>query len=107
MSALVSPKTWQWSPEVLDFAARNNVADYLEPLLEATRRVYPSARDLKVFVEQDRELRDVWAIVFDVSVPQADVPDYVKARRRWGDELFRICPAPLACTFVLTLIPVA
>ena len=25
----------------------------------------------------------------------------------WGDELFRICPAPLVCEFILALIPVA
>jgi hypothetical protein len=107
MSALVpTTPTWQWSPEVLQFAASRQVAPYLDPFLEATRKVFPTARELKVFVEADRELRDVTWIVFEAYVPQVDIPNYLDAKHRWSDELGRICPGPLVTTFALTLIPV-
>ena len=49
---------WQWPADVLDFAARSQVAGYLDPLLEATRRLFPTARDLRVMLEADPEIRD-------------------------------------------------
>src|SRR4051812_31826942 len=48
MSALVPPTTWQWSPEVLQFAASRQVAAYLDPFLEATRKLFPGARTQSV-----------------------------------------------------------
>jgi hypothetical protein len=108
MSALSTPtSTWQWPVGVLDFAARHKVAPYLDPLLAATRRVYPTARSLRVYMELDPELRDEWHILFEVEVPRSDIPNYVQAQHAWGAELFRLCPAPLVCTFRLALIPVA
>src|SRR5437660_11902245 len=94
------------APDVPAFAQAHGVAGPLDALLEATRRVYPTARDIKVFLERDAEIRDWWWIVFETSVPLADIPDYVTARRRWSDELFRVCPAPLARWFCLTLLRV-
>lgn len=108
MSAVLpTPATWQWPADVLEFAARSQVAGYLDPLLEATRRVYPTARTIKVLKEGDPEVRDDWHIVFEVEVPSRDIPDFVRAVHRWTDELYKICPAPLMCTFRLTLVPVS
>src|SRR2546430_369421 len=95
---------WQWPADVLDFAARSQVGAYLDPLLDATRRLFPTARGLRVFLEGDPEIRDDWHIVFDVRVPRADVPHFVSAQHFWIDELYRICPAPLVCTFRLGLV---
>jgi len=91
--------------DVLDFAARHQVDTYLDPLVVATRQVYPTAHSLRVFLEDDPEIRDDWHIVIEVEVPQADIPHYVQAQHRWTDELYRICPAPRVCLFRLTLIP--
>jgi hypothetical protein len=99
--------SWQWPLDVVEFAMRHQVDAFLTPLLEATQRVYPTARHLRVSLELDPELRDDWHIVFEVEVPQADVPNYVLAQHAWGEELFRICPAPLVCVFRLALIRVA
>ena len=96
--------TWQWSPDVLEFAARSHVEAYLDPLLEATRGLFPTAREIRVFLESDPEIRDDWHIAFDVYAPRADVPHFVKAQHFWIDELYRICPAPLVCTFRLGLV---
>jgi hypothetical protein len=74
--------SWQWSPDVLAFAAEQGVADYLEPLREATLRVYPTAQELRVYREDDRELRDVRWIVFEVHVPDENLTDFVQAVHR-------------------------
>src|SRR5438445_12911637 len=90
---------WQWPADILDFAARSQVEAYLNPLLDATRRLFPTARDLRVMLEADPEIRDDWHIVFDVRVPRADVPHFVNAQHFRIDELYRTCPAPPVCTF--------
>ncbi len=41
--------TGQWSPEVLTYAREQGVEEYLGPLRLATLRVYPTARELRVF----------------------------------------------------------
>ena len=105
-AALPKPVAWQWSPDVLEFAARSKVEPYLTPLLQATRGLFPTAKSLKVFLDSDPEIRDDRHIVFEVEVPRADIPSYVKAQHFWVDELYRVCPAPLVCTFRLALIPV-
>jgi hypothetical protein len=108
MLVVAAPQTApSWPADVLDFAARHQIECYLEPLLAATRQVYPTARSLRVSLELDPEIRDDRHIVFDVEVPQTDIADYVKAQHRWTDELFRLCPTPLVCRFGMVLTPVA
>jgi hypothetical protein len=102
-----TPATWQWPANVLAFATQHQLESYLDPLLQATRHLFPTAQNLRVFLEEDRELRDDWHIVFEVGVNAQDVPDFVKAVHAWTDELHRICPAPLVCTFCLALLRVA
>jgi hypothetical protein len=89
---------------VLAFAEQEQVRPYLDPLLEVTRQLFPTARNLRVYVEADHELRDVRWIIFDVQVPAQDVPDYVAAVHRWSQETGRICPAPLVSAFSLRLV---
>src|SRR5206468_1593475 len=80
VSALrASTTTWQWPPEVLDFARRRQIDPYLDPLLSATWRVFPTARRLSVSLHGDPELRDDWHVRFEVEVPQGDVANYVQA----------------------------
>jgi len=108
MSTLISPTTsWQWPADVLAFAAQQQVQSYLEPLLEVLRRLFPTALSMRVELDEDPEIRDDRHITFDVCVPQADIPDYVAAKRAWHDEQFRIVPGPLVCIFRLQLIRVA
>jgi hypothetical protein len=94
---------WQCPADVLAFATANQVQSYLDPLLEATWRVFPTLRTLKVTLEADPEIRDDWHIVYQVWMPKRDVPHFVEALHKWNDELSRICPAPLMCTFRLSL----
>lgn len=107
MSAPVSPATaWQWPVDVLTYAAAKGLETYLEPLREAVYRVFPTLQSLRVTVEHDQELRDVSWIVFEVEVPERDIPDFIQARHAWSAEKFRICPAPLVCEFSLFLVPI-
>ena len=59
---------------------------------------------LRVFMEDDPEIRDDWHIVFEVWVPSTDVPDYYQSWRRWTEALIRIVPTTLGCIFRLTLL---
>jgi hypothetical protein len=104
MAAPVVPTMeWQWPPDVLAFAAEHMLEPYLGPLLELARRVFPDARQLTVYVDQDPELRDVQSIVFDIQVVGWDLERLHAARKEWGREKFRIVPAPLICWFALLL----
>ncbi len=104
MSSLATPATsWQWRPDVLEFAARHGLESYLDPFLEATRQVFPTAKVLRVFPEVDVSLPDIEYLVFDLEVPIADVPEFVPALHRWDDELCQIVPKPLRLLFCLDL----
>ena len=86
--------TWQWPADVLELARREEIDDQLDPLLEATRRLFPTARSIRVYMEGDPELRDVRYITYEVRVLRDDVPDCLAADRSWYEELRRINPGP-------------
>jgi len=104
MSTHISmPFTDYFPPNVLDFATRRKLADLLDPLRLALDRLFPVVHSVQVRLEEDPEIRDESHVVFRVQVSRADVPDFGAAKRRWHEELFRLCPAPLVCYFRLTL----
>jgi hypothetical protein len=104
MSAPVSiTLQWQWPPDGLAFAAQHHVQDYLDPLLEATRRIFPNACRQRVVVDEDPEIRDYRHLDFDVQIPQVDSRDYLQLQHRWTDDLYRLCPAPQTVVFRLLL----
>ena len=89
--------------EVLVFAAANQVEDCLRPLLEASHRIFPTARFVKVQIEDDPEIRDDRHILYNVQVAGLSLDESRTAARRWNDESFRICPAPLVSIFRLRM----
>src|SRR4051812_35151695 len=99
-------KNWHWPDDVRAFAAEHGTEAYLEPLRDASARVFPTAISARVILELDPELRDDRHITFKVDVPSDDVPDYVKACHAWDDELGRIVPAVKAWVFRMLLYPV-
>jgi hypothetical protein len=108
MSAIATkPAVKQWPADLLAFADEYEIRAYLDPLWETTWRVFPTARKLTVFQEDDPELRDDRYVVFEVRVPQQDVPDFVEAKHNWNREFFRVCPAPLSHLIRLTLLVVS
>ena len=87
--------------DVLGFAAKHGLSNYLPAVIEMTERIFPDAH-LAVRLEDDPEILDDWHIVLDMDV-SIDVPEAVSAQRHWNDSLFRCCPAPLVCYFRLSM----
>jgi hypothetical protein len=85
-------------PEVVTFAREQGVEQYLAPLIELTRQVYPTATRFEVFAEDDPEIANDRHIVFELDV-ELDVEQALEADQHWRDGLFRIVPAPLVCVF--------
>lgn len=85
-------------PEVVAFAREQGVEKYLPQLVELARQVYPSATRFDVFTEDDPEIANDRHIVFELDVPLT-VEQERETDRRWGEGLFRICPAPFVCVF--------
>jgi hypothetical protein len=61
-----TPSTGSWSPDVLEFVARHQVGDLLDPLRLALDRLFPAAQSVCVRLEEDPEIRDDYHLVFDV-----------------------------------------
>jgi hypothetical protein len=89
--------------EVVAFAAAHQAEHCLQPLLEATRRIFPTANFIKVYVANDPELRDNTQIIFDVQVSGLSLEEAQAADKQWGQELFRIYPPLRKMLFCLLL----
>jgi hypothetical protein len=93
----------RWSDEVLAVAEQQHIRTYLDPMLEATRLMFPTARALQVYVQDDPEIAGVRNIIFDVQVVGLDVAGYRAAYSGWTAALLRIFSKPFAHTFYLML----
>jgi hypothetical protein len=89
------------APEVPAYAASQGVAEFLEPVLEMTRRHFPEARRFAAFVEDDPELRDVRFLVLEVDLPYCDPVQAVERHFQWDRELVEICSSSRALAFTL------
>jgi hypothetical protein len=89
--------------DVLAFAAANKVEDCLQPLLEATHRIFPTARYVKVEIDDDPELRDQRHILYNVQVAGLSLDESRAARNQWIEELLRICSPVRSCVFRMFL----
>jgi hypothetical protein len=79
-----------FSAEVLAFAAEHQAESCLQPLLEATHRIFPTARFVKVRVVEDPELRDNTQIVFHVQATGLSREESRSARKQWHDALLSL-----------------
>lgn len=92
-----------FSPDVVAFAREHQAEHCLQPLLEATHRIFPTARFVKVSVENDPELRDNTQIVFDVQVAGLSLDEVRAAERQWYQEKIRLYPQLRKILFCLLL----
>ena len=102
MSAMQTT-TYQWAPDIVEFARRFDVDQQLDALREATLRTFPTATSFRVFLQDDPEIRDLTFFIWEVWVPQNDVPNFLMADRYWCDEFYNILAPPYQCPFVLRL----
>jgi hypothetical protein len=94
---------WQWPADVLEFANRHQIQVYLEPLLDATNRVFPTASLLRIYLGEDPEIPGDQPIVFDVRMCSLDLSAARAAQKEWNRQLLGLCPGPLATHFGLIL----
>jgi hypothetical protein len=87
--------------DVLAFAAEQGVTDFLQPILDMTRRVFPENRRIQAVLQDDPELPGDQHMVFEVQVGAMDVDRSVERHWQWSRDLFQICPATHACLFGL------
>jgi hypothetical protein len=89
--------------DVLAFAATNQVEECLQPLLEATHRIFPTARFVKVQIDDDPEIRDDRHILYNVQVAGLSLDESRAAEKQWIEELLRICLPVRAWVFRLRM----
>jgi hypothetical protein len=92
-----------FSPEVAAFAAAHQAEHCLQPLLEATYRIFPTACSVKVSVEEDPELHDNTQIVFDVQVAGLSLDQVRAARRQWHEAMLSVFRPTRKLLFCLLL----
>jgi hypothetical protein len=86
------------SPEVLAFAREQGVEQYVTPLIDLTRRIYPTATRFDVFLEDDPEIANDRHIILELDVP-IGLKEAREADWKWHTGAFEIVPAPLICVF--------
>src|SRR6266849_9722857 len=83
--------------DVIAFATEHGVEQCLCPMLEATKRIFPSARQLRVLLEDDPEIGDLKFIVYEVNAPGLGVPKALEGQGEWNQELDRYYKATPGC----------
>ncbi|HEY7331317.1 MAG TPA: hypothetical protein VH592_27025 [Gemmataceae bacterium] len=91
------------SADVVAFAREHQGEHCLLPLLEATHRIFPTARFVKVSVVEDPELRDNTQIVFHVQVVGLPSDQARTASDQWYQEKIRLYPPLRKILFCLRL----
>jgi hypothetical protein len=81
-----------WSEDVLAFARAAGVEQYLDPLLEVTRELFPGAGEIRVFVSQDLEIADLRAIAWEVDLPVDEPHESSDRQRQWVRAFMKRCP---------------
>jgi hypothetical protein len=92
------------SSEVLAFAEKVGVAEYLPAVLAMTRRIFPTW-PAQVLLEDDPEIANDWHIVLEVQTPeQATAEELFALDQQWVEEIFACCPSTHVCTFRLGMV---
>ncbi len=89
--------------DVAAFAAENGVTDYVVPLLELTRDLFPGA-PITLLVQEDAEEPELRFIEFRVDVEGFAAEELAAASHEWSVGLFRRCPATRAHFFCLGML---
>lgn len=105
MSVLPQAPVRPFSAELLNYARTRRLDAYLEPLAAAARAAFPDASEIRLVLTPDPELREASCIVYEVFIPPMDMAAWQAGCRRWGEDLYRICPAPDSVHFRLLPLP--
>src|SRR5437763_539295 len=92
----------RWLSGAVASAASVEAAEYVEPLLEMTRQVFPQAQALQVSCQADAIDEGDWRIEYSVQASLSP-GEAVRAIEAWYARLFEICPSTHAIYFRLAL----
>ncbi len=96
----VAAPTVYVSNDVYSLAEEQGVKEYVEPIVEMAKTLYPDPVVMRVYVTIDHEAEDDMRILVELK-SHIEIGPYREAHRRWFEELRRICSAPGACVFRL------
>jgi hypothetical protein len=92
------------APEILAYAAEHGGAEYLLPVLEMTRRLFPDA-PISLAARDDPEVADLHFLAIEVPVLRdAEVDWLVAMQRRWVEEIMQLGPPDKTLLFTLSLV---
>jgi hypothetical protein len=92
-----------WPEEVLAVAQHQQLRELLDPMLKATREIFPTASWIKIYSQTDYQDPHEKNIVFDVEAAGLDAPQARAARYAWIAEMHRLRPSPFIYHFLLLL----
>lgn len=78
--------------DVVAFAAEHGVADYVFPVLQMARRIFPG-RLVTPRVEEDAEIPEERHIAMQVDVSGLNENQLFAAQQLWSAGIFEQCPA--------------
>lgn len=91
------------TPDVFAFGREQGVDHYLQPLIELTQQVYPTATRFHIHVEDDPATPDRH-ILFELDV-LLDTQQYLASDRHWHEGWLAIEQYPRSCVFRVRIIP--
>lgn len=83
---------WTIPDDVQAFAEEQGLTHCLPTIVEATERIFPSARRRAMVLEPDPEIPDLHFLVVEVDVSLSS-EEALRARRQWNDATRQSCPA--------------
>ena len=87
-------------PVVRAFAEERGIAEYVPPIVEMTREVFP-AGSVSISVGEDAELDSHKYIALDVKIDGLSTEQLLAAHQAWSAGLSSVCPSELGVYFVL------
>ena len=100
MPSSLVPSEIELSADVVQLAAKLEIAGFLPKVLEMTQSVFPDAR-LEVEVEEDPEIADEVCLAIVVRNTFDDAHELVQVSSHWHRRLYDCCPPHLASAFRL------
>ncbi len=98
MSATTFFPTLEIPPEIAEVAIELGVSAQLPDVIAMTQRVFPDC-PYRIEIDDDPEIANDRHLAIVVRDRFADVDEAVDVRWRWHEQLFEVCPAPLAHIF--------
>jgi hypothetical protein len=91
----------EFQPDVVDYAARHDAEAYLPRFWEMTWRVFPGARQLRVYLEPDGDMADFSFVVFEVGISPYNLAELRASTDRWHAAWGECYPPPRSCPIIL------